>query len=113
LKPVPDFRNSQQFVPGLPTGVSRSVVVGNCVFESEFASQHYFMPYGQCHFIESPVGKDVISLHTQHAVPLVPASTTGSLIVSQQQDLFGSEFGNTVKLGGGCLGLGLSVPSVT
>jgi hypothetical protein len=46
------------------------------------------------------------------AVPFVPASTTGSIMVSQQKDLLGSEFGEDVKLGG-CLGLRPSVPSRT
>jgi hypothetical protein len=49
------------------------------------------MPCGQSYFNESPVGKDVSSLQSEPAVPLVPASTTGSLLVYQQQDLLGFE----------------------
>jgi hypothetical protein len=55
------------------------------VLKSFLNLQRNVLPCGQSHKIESPVGKDVSSLHFDPAVPLVSASSTGSFLVLQQQ----------------------------
>jgi hypothetical protein len=102
---IPDPRSQDPGLkplnPDLASSVAPRLGPGSkTVLKSYLNLQHNVLPCGQSHINEYPVGKDVTSLESEHAVPLVPVSTTGSLMVSQQQYFLGSEFGDTVKLGG-------------
>jgi hypothetical protein len=92
LVPEPGTQNPGQ-EPGVPDPTQTGFPSGSgpkMVLKSHLNLQHSILPCGQSHINDYPIGKDVSSLESEHAVPLVP----------QHQDLLGSEFGDTVKLGG-------------